>query len=638
LAEKLVAPFRGSAEPLFRALPTAALLAAAWAIAWRESGSILAGDWLPYAMFAALLLVALLVSGGAVRPASAALVGLAGLLALAFWTALSLTWSPVPSLARDEALLILGYAVAFAVPLVSVTGPQTRLVAAWVFVAGTAAVTVATAMELVVSAEPAELYRDGRLFAPIGYWNAQAAFFLLAFWPAVVLAARRSAPVLLRGGAFGAATAFLAGWLLVQSKGAAVGLIVSACVFFALVPQRMRALVPTVLAAGLAAGAFEPLTEPFRVHRDGLGEAALEESIGTAGEALLWLIALATAVGLVYAVADRAIDVPARARRGLQLAVVAALVASAAAGLVGFAAAVEHPVGYLQDRWETFKQPSASHDVSTHLVDLGSNRYDFWRVALEEFREHPVAGIGARGWGTAYLKERESDETPRRSHSLELDQLSETGMIGVGLLALALGPPLWLIARRALRDPLVAALAGAAAYWLVHASGDWLWTSPAVGLPFFVVLGMAVGGESAPALPRALAVAAASFATAIAVLLFMPTWLATRFTTHALSEEPRDAAVWLHWSRRLDPLSIEPLVAQAELAQSPAAALPPLRRAVEKQPRALAPHYLLGLAYLEAGRRKEAVGELRTAQRLSPRSDTVQRALERALPGRGASP
>ena len=54
--------------------------------------------------------------------------------------------------------------------------------------------------------------------------------------------------------------------------------------------------------------------------------------------------------------------------------------------------------------------------TSTHLLTLGSNRYDFWRVAIHQFREHPVGGIGARGFRVAYLGARRSPETPARAH------------------------------------------------------------------------------------------------------------------------------------------------------------------------------------------------------------------------------
>src|SRR5205085_1524736 len=96
---------------------------------------------------------------------------------------------------------------------------------------------------------------------------------------------------------------------------------------------------------------------------------------------------------------------------------------------------------------------------ATHLVQVGSNRYDSWRVALDEFAHHPLLGIGSRGFGTAYLQHRRTDENPTRSLSIELDTLSETGLVGFALLLAALGIPLLLALRRARVE-----LAGAAAF------------------------------------------------------------------------------------------------------------------------------------------------------------------------------
>ena len=100
--------------------------------------------------------------------------------------------------------------------------------------------------------------------------------------------------------------------------------------------------------------------------------------------------------------------------------------------------------------------------------------------------------------------------------------------------------------------------------------------------------------------------------------------------TAALEQNAAAAKDELHWARRLDPLSIDPLVAEAELASSPEEALGPLRRAVEREPHSVAPRYLLGLAYLDAGRREDARRQLREALRLAPRSDPVRQALRRA--------
>src|SRR5262245_64174111 len=106
-------------EIVARSLPGIALLALTGVLAWTETGSIDARDWLLYAILASLLLAVVLAVGVAVVPPRAALVGLGALLLLALWQAISVAWSPLPSLARDEALLTLFYADAFAVAMLT---------------------------------------------------------------------------------------------------------------------------------------------------------------------------------------------------------------------------------------------------------------------------------------------------------------------------------------------------------------------------------------------------------------------------------------------------------------------------------------------------------------------------------------
>ena len=65
-------------------------------LAWSETGSIDARDWLLYAIFASLLLALVLAVGAAAVPPRAALVGTGALLLLAVWQAISAAWSPLP--------------------------------------------------------------------------------------------------------------------------------------------------------------------------------------------------------------------------------------------------------------------------------------------------------------------------------------------------------------------------------------------------------------------------------------------------------------------------------------------------------------------------------------------------------------
>ena len=465
---------------------------------------------------------------------------------------------------------------------------------------------------------------------PIGYVNAQGAAFLIAFWPAVAFAASRRGHVLGRSLAGGAATCLLAAGLLTQSKGGAIALAVAAAAVTALSPARLRLLVPALGAFALVAVSYGTLTEPFRVRGEGdtLVDAARE-----AGGRVLVLTVLGTLVAAGYALLDERLALTPRSRRLVGRAAAAALLVAVVAGLAAFAVSVDHPRGWLGDRWDNFKTMPEREEGSSHLVNLGSNRYDFWRVALNEFRDRPLVGHGARSWDPAYLREGRSDETPRRAHSLELDTASEGGLVGLALLGLALVPLLGAVALRARRDLLGAGLFAASVYFLVHASGDWVWTFPAVGFLFFLLAGIGASRDDAWPLRRGASLAFAGLAAAVGLLAFVPVWLSARITTAALEQPGSDPHADLVWARRLDPLSTEPLLAEAELAARPAEAVAPLQRAADQEPESAAVRYQLGVAYLEAAptarRRARAPG--------GPRAIAPRRADRRGAASGGAS-
>jgi O-antigen ligase len=610
---------RGSSRRYLATIPVACCIALSLALAWFEDGSVLAADWLPYAVFAALLLAATVLVGPAMRPSPRALVGLAALLGLAVWTGVSAVWSPVPSLARDEALLIAFYAVVLTIGATTLRTPEVRRAAVGIVALGGVLLAVGVAVHLVLGDGREELVSAGRLGDPIEYPNALAALFLVAFWPAIVVTVDRSVPIAVRAAALGGATTVLAAWLATQSKGGGLALALSGILFFAVARPRLRPLLPVAIAGALVGAAYRPLTAPFRA-----GPAELEGAIQDMGAAILLLAAAASVIGLLYVLLDRRLSVGARVREGIGAAVLIALAAAALTGVVAFFVEVSDPPQYLEDKWEAFKTKGPEQG-SSHLVNIGSNRYDFWRVGLREFRDQPVQGEGGRGFGPAYLRLGHTEETPARSHSLEVDVLGETGIVGFALLALAIVAPLTVLVRRARFSLSSAAILAACVYWLLHASGDRLWTFPAAGLPFFVLLGVGLASDEEPLLGPRVAAPVAIVAAALALLAFAPPWLSARFTeqareTHSASE--------LRWARRLDPLSTEPYLAEAALA-APPADVAPLRRAVELEPERARLHYRLALALRRAGRRAEATRELQTAHRLSPRDPLVRAELSR---------
>jgi hypothetical protein len=607
-------------ESTGRVLVSAVPVGAAAVLAWR-GGTIAAGAWLPAALLVAALLVTAALAGVARRPGRLALGGVAALAALAAWTAISTGWAPVPSAARDEALLVLLYACTLAVPLLCLRDARERLATVVVVTFVLLALAVATHLRLAFGEAPAELYSFRRLRAPIGYWNAQAALFLLPLWPAIGLAAQKTLPVLVRASALAGAGATLSGWLMTQSRGGAAAFALSLPLFFAVAPGRVRALVPVLACAVPVALSYGALTAPFRAVEGGVEEAVRS----SAGRALA-ITAVLALFGIAYALADVRIRVSSRATRAAGAVALALVALALVGGGVAFARAVEEPRTWLAERWEASKQQPETALGGSYLETIGSDRWDTWRVAVGEFREHPVRGIGARGFAHAYLREGRSVEAPQRAHSLPLDQLSETGLIGGLLLALALGLPLAVVARRSVRSLPEAALLAAVAYWLIHASADWTWTFPALGIPFFLLLGAGAASGALP-LPRPAAFGVAAVGAAALLLAFAPPWLATRYTERAAagSATPdRD----LHWARRLDPLSVQPLVVESALADTAEQAVAPLERAVEKQPDAVAVRYLLARAYVRAGREDDARRTLRPARAAAPRDALIRQLAE----------
>ena len=289
------------------------------------------------------------------------------------------------------------------------------------------------------------------------------------------------------------ATAALQLALLSQSRGSMVAFAVALVLYFAIVPGRVRSLAAFVPAALVVAVTAPTLLDVLPAAEtpglpSTLRDAAVAVGLGAAAAAV---------AGVVLVLLEPRVRVPPAKVRAVG---VAALAAVAVAALVGAAILVRaHPVRLAQNAWTDFTDvyDTGAAAGSSHLGSgVGSNRYDFWRVALGEFADAPLVGIGADNFAVPYLRERRSNEEPLYPHSLQVQVLSQTGLVGaalfVGFLVAA-----FVAAARARHDPRTWGLAAVgivvAGYWLVHASGDWLWEIPGLGGPALAALGLGAG-------------------------------------------------------------------------------------------------------------------------------------------------
>jgi Flp pilus assembly protein TadD len=343
------------------------------------------------------------------------------------------------------------------------------------------------------------LLPEGRLAYPSGYANANAAQWLIAFWPALLLAREARLHWSVRGLLAGGAVLLAEVALLSVSRGSLYATPVMLVLVFALLPGRTRTfalLVP--VAAGIAAAAPLVLHVGERIKHAQNATAAVHAATTATFLAAL-AVGLVVALGALIEGRHRTLSETSarRVRRGVGAVAIATLVAVLAGGWV----AAGNPVTRARHAWDTFKSGSgyAANGGGNRLTSgLGSNRYDFYRVALDEFLAHPLVGIGADNFQEQYLVHGRSEETPRYPHSVELRTLSQTGLVGALLALVGLGAALVagrLALRRRRSDPLGQAVAAAAlagfAYWLVHGSFDWFWEFAGLGAPAFAMLGLA---------------------------------------------------------------------------------------------------------------------------------------------------
>jgi hypothetical protein len=615
---------------------------------------------------------------------------------LAAYTALSfasILWAAVPGEAWEGANRTLLYLLVFSLfALWRQRGASAALLlGGWTL----AMIALAAFVALHVNADAGHLgglFAGERLAYPTGYPNASAAQWLMAFWPALLLARSERLPWALRGVLAGGAVLLAEVALLSQSRGSLYATPVMLVLVFALLPGRVRTfavLVPVAAGVGLAAPTVLHVGD--RLKSGGGNAAAAMHAATTAMFVAALVVGLIVAVGA--AIESRGVLSPATGKR-LHKGVAAAAVLALLAVLAGGLAAAGNPVTRVRHGWDTFKGGYAADNTGgNRLVSgLGSNRYDFYRVGLNEFAAHPLVGIGADNFEQQYLRYGHSDETPHYPHSIELRTLAQTGVIGALLALVGLAAAL-LAAVRGLRgaDPLGRAVVAAAlagfGYWVVHGSFDWFWEFAGLGAPAFAMLGLACAlaprgslerarthlgdepmsasearlpGETSPAanappVPgkppggrlgvglRGVGIGLGALAAALAALSIAAPWLSQRQVQSAArvwTKSPQTAYARLNDAARLNPLSDEAYV----VAGSIALRFDDLPRADHEF--ALALERTPGDAYatLERGAiastendRRAALALLERAALLNPRDPLTRQALRLAREGKRVS-
>jgi O-Antigen ligase len=470
-------------RPVLRVI-RAAILAGPSALAFASGGYFDEARLVALIAAWALAAGAVLLSGAPLPRSRAGLAAVGALAGYAGWIALSTTWAPLKGPAGDDmerALLYVGAFVAVAAafrPRGAARAVEPALAAGAFVVTGYG--VIGRLLPGIVR-EHATLSSAGRLDQPLTYWNATGALAALGLVLCARIAGDNDRRRELRCAAAAAAVPLAAGVYLSFSRGAIAALAAGIVVLLVAAPRwiQLRAAAICLEAGALGAAAC---AAPGGV-RDLAGSAHTREAEGAV--VFVVLLALMALAAAVMAWAQRT-ELAGTSRLG-RLPLPRWAPAAAAALVV---AIVVVPV--LVAKGTTTATPRFG-ETSARLGSVGSNRYEYWKVAVKVAADHPLAGVGASGFAVEWLRRRDISDAARDAHSLELETLAELGIAGFALLC-ALLVAVALAARRVHRDdPALAAgpIAGLA-LWTLHAAIDWDWEMPALTLVAVVLAGTLV--------------------------------------------------------------------------------------------------------------------------------------------------
>lgn len=440
--------------------------------------------WQPIGIGLAVLLVAILIAQPE-RPSR--LAGTAALAVTGFWlwSLLSTTWGESSYQALLEAERWFVYATAF-VLVVFLVGRNIKLGLLLIGAATLGILAVAIYLEVrLFGSDAARLFFDRRLTDPLGYVNGQASYFLLGVWPLVALAERTRTHVV-AGLNISLATLLCGLALLGQARAVIPVFLITALIVTAVLPGRMKRLLLVLVISGGTLVALNSILHVYEV-------SALTASANAVHDAARMILIGSLAAGTLCTVTSwlteqlgRRNTLSASLVRRIQITGLIAIVLIGGGVLLSQAPS---PVEVLKNQYNNLTSTSGSGTTtdSSRYLAARELRYDYWRVAIEEFKDHPLNGVGAGNYQHTYFLERRTNEDVRQPHSLGFQALAELGLGGLLLLILFVAAVLVGFARLAKTarhsssaGTVAVAAGGPFLLWFLHTNVDWLHLLPGV--------------------------------------------------------------------------------------------------------------------------------------------------------------
>lgn len=427
---------------------------------------------------------------------------------------------------------------------------------------------------------------------------------------------------------------------LTVSRGGVLACAAGLVAFFALAPDRLPRLATALVAAAATA---IPLVALLEHH--GEKSALLESASESERHKVLLIILLACAAAailqLAIALAVRHVRRPRwmRFSRGQALTVTAAVIAAVVALVIaGAVTGVEHHL------WEQFKRPNppASSNIVDRLLSVaGSHRYQYWQAAISAFDAHQFKGVGPGTFQFYWAQHNSLSEFVQNAHSLYLETMAESGVVGLVLIA---GLVVFVIvagAVRALRATAASRLAGATAVagfaaFAAAAVFDWVWQIGVVPMVALLLAAVAVAGmrdrERIDAGQRLIGTRVVVVVVALVALWRIVVPLASTVEVRSSQAAARIGA-WpaalrdAETAQQVEPAASSPRVQSALVLETLGhfkAARPVMAQALARQPTDSSLWLVASRMATEINRPRLALVDWRRARALDPTSPTFQ--------------
>jgi hypothetical protein len=425
--------------------------------------------------FGTAALVVLTLSNGTAPALSVAT--FAALVGFVVWTAVSLAWSSDITSGVRDVQRDLVYVTAAGAAL-TVGSRAVALRSAVLFASSTLAVySVATHLAPDVFGFFSQVTMPGRLYYPLGYWNAQGMLGSLAI---ILLAdaAANSKPPLARTLAAAALPWPAVDVLLTLSRGAELSLLFGLVMWLVLDPRRVRA------SAFLLCLSAPAVVAAWRANRIAslYGRLYAPASAADGHRLVLELVVLSMmTVAVVWLAVNHAPDwsFPRWTRRLYFLFLAIVLMSALGVAVASYGDPVHWPASAYRTFTAKPKGPIAPSRLTTFSLN---HRNLLWSVAIDESESNVLIGSGAGTFGTHWFRERTVPIDTTSAHSLYLETLAESGIVGLVLVALVSLIPL-IGAARCREIAHVPAMAGAYGACLLHTGVDWDWLVPGMTIP-----------------------------------------------------------------------------------------------------------------------------------------------------------